>query len=228
MLSFKQLRQLMKVQGSGTVAVREHAVSSFTRLHLSVHGAVELVQSTQEKVVVEADDNLLDFVGVVNSGRTLFITNESGLRAPDFSTLRVTVHLRQLDKLDLAGHGPVRCQNQLTALGPLEIKVNGAGNTDLWVASPALTLQLACDGDVILRGACDQATLKTTASGHLHAAELRAQHLKLRNLSAGNVAVWAEQTIAIQHLGAGFVHYGGPACLTDIRHFGAGLVQHVE
>jgi len=217
----------MKVQGSGTVAVREQAVSSYTRLHLSVHGAVELVQSTEEKVVVEADDNLLDYINVVNSGRTLYVTNESKLRGPEFSALRIIVHLRQLDKLDLAGHGSVRCQNPLTAAGPLDVRINSQGDTDLWVEAPALTVNLACEGNVTLRGHCDQVTLKTAASGDLDGAGLRAQHLKLRNLSAGNVTLYAEQTIAIQHLGAGFVHYAGPARLTDIRHFGQGPVQHV-
>lgn len=42
MFSFKHLRQLMQIQGSGTLAVRTQPVSSFTRLYLSVHGTVEL------------------------------------------------------------------------------------------------------------------------------------------------------------------------------------------
>jgi hypothetical protein len=227
MVSFKQLRQLMKVQGSGTVAVQTHAVSSFTRLHLSVHGTVELVQSAEEKVVVEADDNLLDYINVVNSGRTLYVTNESKLRGPEFTSLRITVHLRQLATLDLAGHGAVRCQNALTPLGALQVKINSVGDTDLWVEAAELTVSLACEGNVTLRGHGEQVTLKTAASGHLDAAGLVAQHLKLRNLSAGNVALYAEQTIAIQHLGAGSVQYAGPARLTDIRQFGQGPVQHV-
>jgi hypothetical protein len=228
MLSFKQLRQMMQVKGSGVLVSREYPISSFTRLHLSTHGTVELVYGTEEKVLVEADDNLLEHLEVVNSGRTLYVTSENKLRAPDFTELRITVYLRQLDTLYCACHGDVRSLNKLVAAGPLEVKIHSHGNTELQLEAPTLSVNLACHGDVTLSGTAGDVQIKNAAHGNINARELAAQHLRLRNMGAGNIDLYAEQTISLTHMGAGYIHYAGPARLTDVRQYGAGEVRHVE
>ena len=227
MVSFKQLRKMMQVQGSGVLVRREYPVSSFTRLHLSTHGLVELIHGEEEKVVVECDDNLLEHLQVTNSGRTLYVTSENKLRAPAFTGLRVEVYLRQLDKLNCASHGDVRTRNTLVSSAPLAVKVASQGNTHLRVDVPQLTVNLACQGDVELTGRADEVQIQTASQGHIDARELRAQHLRLRNASEGNIDLYAEQTIDITHMGAGNIHYRGPARLTDVRQYGAGEIRHV-
>ncbi|MBD2769881.1 DUF2807 domain-containing protein [Hymenobacter sp. BT664] len=218
----------MQVQGSGTLAARIQSVSSFTRLHLSVHGTVELRQSTEEKVIIEADDNLLDHVGVTNAGRTLFITTEDKLRRPAYSQLHVTVYLRQLQHLDIASEGHVTCGAPLVAVEPLEIKIRSVGNTQLQVQADVLNLHSACEGRVEVAGTAREVKLTNLAEGDLDCDALTAQHLRLRNLGAGNVRVRAQETIHLQHLGQGFVHYAGTARLLDVRHYGAGEIRHVD
>ncbi|WP_171025718.1 GIN domain-containing protein [Hymenobacter jeollabukensis] len=229
MVSFKQLRQMMQVQGSGVLVSREYPVSSFTRLHLSAHGLVELVHGSEEKVVVECDDNLLEHLQVANSGRTLYVTSENKLRAPAFTDLRVTVYLRQLDQLHCAARGgEVSTRNTLVGAVPLALKVMSSGTTRLSVDVPKLTVNLACQGDVTLAGTAEEVQIQTAAEGNLDCRELRAQHLRLRNASAGNIDLYAEQTISLTHLGAGYIHYRGPARLADVRQYGAGDIRHVE
>ncbi|WP_157807748.1 head GIN domain-containing protein [Hymenobacter chitinivorans] len=219
---------MMQVQGSGVLVSRDYPVSSFTRLHLSIHGTVELLYGPEEKVVVEADDNLLEHLEVVNSGRTLYVTSENKLRAPAFTGLRVTVHLRQLDTLYCACHGNVVSRNTLVAAGPLEVKIHSQGDTTLQLEAPALTVSLACQGNVTLSGAAGDVQIKNAADGYINTRALVAQHLRLRNLGAGNIDVYAEQTINLTHMGAGYLHYAGPAHLTDVRQYGAGDIRHVE
>ncbi|UOQ64253.1 head GIN domain-containing protein [Hymenobacter volaticus] len=227
MFSFKHLRQLMQIQGSGTLAVRSQPVSSFTRLHLSVHGTVELRQSHEEKVVIEADDNLLEHVSVTNAGRTLFVSTEDKLRRPAYSHLLVTVYLRQLQHLDIASEGHVTCAAPLLAIEPLEIKIRSIGNTQLLVEADTLKLHCACEGQVSVAGTAGQVKITNLSEGDLDCGNLAAQHLTLRNLAAGNVQLRAEQTIRIQHLGAGSIHYAGSARLLDVRHYGEGEIRHV-
>ncbi|UOQ52929.1 head GIN domain-containing protein [Hymenobacter cellulosivorans] len=219
---------MMQVKGSGVLVSRDYPVSSFTRLHLSVHGTVELLYGAEEKVVVEADDNLLEHLEVVNSGRTLYVTSENKLRAPAFTELRVTVHLRQLDTLYCACHGNVRSGNTLVASGPLEVKIHSHGDTTLQLEAPALTVNMACHGNVTLSGTAGEVQIKNAADGYINTRELLAQHLRLRNLGAGNLDLYAEQTINLSHMGAGYIHYAGPALLTDVQQYGAGEIRHVE
>lgn len=217
----------MQIQGNGTLAVRTQLVSSFTRLHLSVHGHVELVQSDEEKVIIEADDNLLEQVGVTNAGRTLYVTTEDKLRRPAYTHLLIKVYLRQIDHLDVASQGTVRCTNSLLAAESLTVKIAAQGDTDLTLETPRLLLKAAAHGNVILRGRATEVTLRTASHGDLDASELVAGHLSIRNAAHGNIRLYATDTIAIQHAGHGYVHYAGPARLTDVGAHGQGEVRHV-
>ena len=228
MFSFKQLRQLMQLQGNGTLAVRTAPVSSFTRLQLRVHGTVELRHGSEEKVVIETDDNLLDQVSVTNAGETLYVTTENKLLRPTYSQLRVVVYLRQLQHLNIANHGPVVCPEPLRAIEPLDIRIHSNGDTQLLLQADVLNLHCACAGHVLVAGSAGQVLLNNKSEGELDCRDLAAQHLKLVNMGVGNVRVRAEQTIRIQHRGIGFVHYTGPARLLEVRQQGEGEVKHVD
>lgn len=227
MLSFKQLRDMLKIPGSGALAQREHLVSSFTRLHLSVTGTVRFVVGEEEKVTVEADDNLLDYVAVVNSGRTLYITSENKLRSPGYTALTVTVFLRQLSALNVSADGDMTCPDLLHVTNPLDVVIRSNGNAELHVATPALTLNIAANGAVVLGGEAEEAQIKVASNGDLDARRFRAGRLKVRNGSNGNVRVWASQTIMLHHGGNGTLLYGGPARLLDVNQRGSGAVRHV-
>jgi hypothetical protein len=227
MASFKKLRQLVEVQGSGVIEAREFPVSSFMRLHLSTPGEIELVQSDDEKVVIEADDNLLNMFEVVNSGRTLYVTFDKKLRIPVFTKLKIMVYLRQIDTLYSAAHGDVFTKETITLDAPLEIKIHSHGNTTLALKAPSIELSTASFGNVTLSGECTTANLKAQSHGNLNCKDLKAQDVTLRNMSHGSVELYAESSVSIKHLGHGYVHYYGPGKLRDIQHYGHGEVRHM-
>ncbi len=207
--------------------MRSYEVSSFTRLHLSVHGTVYFVLGDEERIEVEADDNLLDYVQTVNSGRTLYVTSANKLRSPAYSALRTTVYLRQLADLNLACDGDLICPDVLRVANPLTVRIQSNGATELNVEAPALTINITSNGDTTLRGAAGDVQLITASNGQLRDFDLRTQHLQITSKSNGNVEVYAEQTIAAHHMGNGYLHYAGPARLTDVRANGDGAVRHV-
>ena len=219
---------MVEVKGTGTIVSREKFVSSFTRLHISVKADVELEQSTEEKVVIETDENLMDFFEIVNSGRTLYITNENKLRRPAFSQLRIRVYIRQIDTLFIAGHGNISCNNTLIAESPVSIKVFSHGDTELSLQAPAIDINIASHGNTVLRGSCGEINIKNASHGDLDARELKAKHVSIKNASHGDVTLWSDETISIKHAGNGDVYYYGPGRLKDIRHFGNGEVKHKD
>lgn len=79
MAKFKNLRQLISVQGNGKIITKEFTVSSFLRLHLSISKEIEIHQSNEEKVVIEVDKNLADHIEITNFGKTLYINTETGI-----------------------------------------------------------------------------------------------------------------------------------------------------
>jgi len=228
MVSFKKLRQMIEVQGSGTITRKEIPVSSFLRLHLSARGTVYIEQADEEKVIIEADDNLLDYFEVVNSGRTIYITSESKLRTPKFTDLKIIVRVRQVDTISNAGLGNVESLNQLVSTEPILVKINSQGDTNLDINAPKIDVRMACQGNVTFRGECTQAVIKNSSQGDLDCKNLKAKNLSIRNMSQGNILLYAEESISITHMGQGYIHYFGPGRLKDIKQYGEGEVMHKE
>jgi hypothetical protein len=229
MVSFKKLRQMVQVKGNGNLISKTYPVSSFLRLHIAVTGLTELIQSEEEKVEVELDENLVDYFSAVNSGSTLFVTTEGVLRTPVFTRAVVRIYLRQLDHLVVRCEGgDVVCPQLIHLQSPLDVKVQTEGNTELNFQSPQLKVMLQAEGNVTLKGRSGIVDIKNQSEGHLFAKDLIAKELTLKNQALGNVEVFAEEKISISHSGQGYIHYYGSAQLMKIQQHGDGEVKHCK
>lgn len=228
MVSFKKLRQMIGIQGNGKIVVREIGVSSFIRLHLGVKGTVELIQSNEEKVEVETDENLMEYVTAVNAGRTLYVSTEEGLRHPVFTKILVKVYFRQIDNLRNCCSGDVRSIGTISYTAPFEVKLQCEGDTDLDLDVPSLKLKMQCEGDVTLKGKCNILEIKDQADGNLMCREMKAANVSLINMSEGNIEIYADESVTIKHMGQGTIHYYGPGRLKDIIIMGEGEVKHMD
>lgn len=230
MTSFKKLRQMLSVQGNGVIITKEIPVSSFLQLHLSVNQAVEIHHSNEERVVIEVDENLQDFVDVSNSGRTLYVSTDTGiLKKAVFTSCRVKVYFRQLNVLSIANEGTdFDCKEMLEIPNEVEINIQSVGNTNLRINAPAIKLVSKCVGDVSLEGKCGLLDIKSHSVGKLQAREMIAEDVVIRNKSVGDIDLFANKTIDISHSGVGNIFYYGAAVLKDIKKNWSGLVQHKE
>lgn len=220
---------MITIKGNGKQAVKTYNISSFLNLHLSINGLIELQQSGEEKVEVETDENMFEYISVVNSGKTLFVASESKFKKIDFTNIKVRVFLRQISKLNIRCEGgEIACANIIKLSNSLEMKVQSIGNTELKIDAPALKLLLQNKGNLTLAGKCAEADIKIQAEGNLFAKEMLAESLKIKNMSTGNVEVFANKIISISHYGEGFIHYYGDAVLHDVNQFGTGEVKHMN
>lgn len=222
---------MIKEQGTGNIISKTINVSSFVRLHISVRGLVELYQADEEKVVVEADENLVDYIQAQNSGRTLYVTGEGKWRVPEFSELRVKVYYRQLYNLNHASEkgGELVCGNTLRSGEPLEIKIQSEKcQISLDVDAAAVKLNTACTSDIKIKGACNVFDVNLKSEGNLDASEMLAKNVTLKNYSVGNIDLYAEEAISISNYGQGNIHYRGNGLLKDIKQYGDGEVKHVS
>jgi hypothetical protein len=229
MVNFKKLRKMIEVQGNGNIVSRELSVSTFVRLHLGCKGTVELHQSDDEKVIIEADENLLDHVAATNAGRTLFISTQEKLKQPAFTSCVVKVFLRQLNILYVRNEGGnVICPGEISLTEPLKITIQTVGETALWLNAPSLKILCQAQGNTTLRGRAEKLEIKNMSQGDLDASRFKAAELSIKNMAEGNVRLHADDAIRISHYGEGFIHYSGDAIVKDIKQYGDGEVKRVK
>lgn len=206
----------------------EKNISSFIRLHLSISGTVELIQADEEKVIIETDENLQQYLEVINSGRTLYVNNEGKWRVPCFSKLTIKIYYRQLYHLyNAAENGTLICANTLKASEPVEVKIySNKSINKLNINAPAVKLITTCVGDVEIAGACNILEIKASSEGNLYARNMMAKSVMLKNYSAGNLEIFASETLSIINYGEGHINYWGAGVLKNIKHNGSGEVKH--
>lgn len=230
MNAFKKLQQMVSIQGNGKIISKEFPVSSFLQLHLSIRQEIEIYHSNEEKVVIEMDENLQEYVDVSNSGRTLYVSTDSGLfKKAMFTVCKVKVYYRQLHVLNITTEGAnFDCKQMLDLPNDIELTIQSVGNTSLRLNAPGIKLSSKCVGDVTLEGKCHSLDIKSSSVGNLNAKELIADDVVIKNKAVGDVTIFAKDSISISHHGVGTIFYYGSAVLKDVKQYGAGLIQHKE
>lgn len=229
MVSFKKLRTMIEVKGNQTIISKEFQVSSFIRLHIAVNGTTQLIQSDEEKVVVETDENLMEFIEVQNVGRSLYVSTDGKLRKPVFTTCNVKIYLRQVDVLYARSHhGDVVCPSVITLASPLEVTIQSVGTNTLAIDAPAIKLVNQGQGNIVLKGKTMKLDMKNQGEGDIAAKEMIAEELVFKNMGTGDVELFAEKEITISNYGEGNILYSGDAVLKDVKQYGSGLIKHVK
>ena len=121
----------------------------------------------------------------------------------------------------------VICPGAITLTEPLEVKIQSVGNTTLHINAPAIKLLSQCQGDVVMKGTCGHIDIKNKSEGNFSSRELTAETLSIKNMSEGNVDLFATNHLYISHFGEGDVHYYGNAILKDVKQYGDGRITHV-
>src|SRR4051812_44298823 len=138
------------INGSGTAATDNRAVSGFHGVGLSVPGRLEIVQGGSEKLSVTADDNVLPLIETTVERGELRIRfrDQRNLNVRSRTPIRITLNVKTLDAIAVAGSGDV----QAPALDAREMRISVAGS-----------------GDVLLGGKAQELTVKIAGSGNVKA-----------------------------------------------------------
>lgn len=203
-----------KVSGSGNIRTETRNVSGFTEISLGVPGKTEIIQGGSEGVSIETDDNILPLIETVVEDGKLKVRFKDRNMSVSTKTLRMTINVKMIDSLSVAGSGDVRAAKLKVAT----FKTSIAGSGDVRIASldaDTLTLSIAGSGDFAAGGRATIVVGKIAGSGNVKIGQLAANSVKLSVAGSGDAIVWAKETLTISVAGSGDVSYYGDAKVTQ-------------
>jgi hypothetical protein len=168
MVTFKKLRRIFNVKGSGNVVSKTIQVEPFLQLHLCTHCNVDIVQADEEKVVVELDDNLIDSVRVDNSIKTLFVTQDTRQKVPLFTYGKITIYCHKLEAIYVTSHADIQTVSPVVTDLPMTIKTVSHGDMRLELIAPALKITATNHGDLTLKCQVDNLLVNNASKGDLN------------------------------------------------------------
>ena len=191
------------------------AAAGFHRLSIDGQVNVTLVQGATEDVTIEAAAGALSRIHTDVHGGTLSVEAEgshsmwqwfSGRGAGP--TPRITIHLRDLDRIEAAGAVTLDAE----ALQTADLRIDFAGACNLKVQNLQGT-SLRLDGSgatkVELAGKVSRQRVDLSGAGSYQAERLVSSDASVSVSGAGKAVVNATNTLAVEISGAGKVEYVG-------------------
>ena len=192
------------IRGSGVAKTENRTVTQFDRIEVAGAFEVTIVDGPAHKLVVEADNDLLDSISTDVVDYELRI---SSLRSfVSRSAMKVTVECPPVRGITVSGNAKVTA----AALSGSSFAFSGSGSS---VAR--------------LGGAIDALKISLAGAGRVDALDLEAQSVEVEVLGSGTAEVNAVKTLSLMVIGSGTLRYRGNPKVTR-NAIGRGRVEPVK
>lgn len=195
------------IVGNGDVITEDREVTGFSGVRIDGSADVYVMQDTSESVVVETDENLMEYVTTELVGGMLAVDTRQGVAlAP--TKLIVYVQGPDIDELSINGSGDITASS--TLIGErLDLSIDGSGDISARVDMTSVYTSIDGSGDVTLSGETDAHSISIDGSGDVKASNLATSTTTITIDGSGNCKVNAAETLTVTIDGSGDVYYRG-------------------
>jgi len=213
---------LNSVRGSGTVVTEERQVSGFERVELSGIGALVIEVGSEETLVIEAEDNLLEYIETTVRGDTLEIGSRERTNLQPTEPISYYLTVKSLDSISVSGLGNVVVPG-LEATR-FSVDISGAGDVNLEsLHAERLDISISGLGSLgIDAGQVREQSIDLSGSGGYNGRNLESADAEIYVSGLGSASVWATENLFVNISGSGSVRYAGdPSVDMDISGLGS-------
>ena len=216
-----------RIRGNGNITREARSVNGFTGV--SVSGSIDVFLSgdSAQKVEVETDSNLGEYVTTRIEGGVLYISYQKGINPKPTKTVNVYVSAPEFKKLKASGACDINTVSKITSNDQINISLSGSSDAKLELKSPKVEADLSGACTVEMKGETKELVIKGTGSSDIKCYELMSENANIRVTGAGDAEVSASVKLDVKVTGAGSVKYkGNPQVSQTVT--GSGSVKKVE
>ncbi len=217
-----------RVRGNGEIRTEDRSVSNFKNVDVSGAAKVYVSQGDPASVKIEGDDNLLQYMEVIQEGDKVRIRERPGYNLIPTGDLHVYVTAPIFSHIDASGACDIIGKTRVSNSEDLSLQVSGAGDIRMELDAPRLTAKVSGSGSIDLKGQTRDVDLELTGAGHAHCYDLLAENTKVDISGAGSAEVYASVKLDAEVSGAGDVRYKGNASNVSQHVSGAGSVKKFD
>jgi hypothetical protein len=212
------------ITGSGNVVTQEEAITGFDKVDISYSFETNISQGDTFRVLIHADDNLVEYLRVVKAGNTLQIGLKPGHPDIRSATLQAEVTMPDLAGLDMSGSSHVTITGFESAQA-LVVDASGASHLQGDVEAGDVTFDLSGSSKVILTGSAQSVTLEASGSSEIDLTDFPVVDANV-NLSGGSEAtVNPSGRLDVDASGASHLYYLGSPTLGKMDTSGSSSIE---
>ena len=209
------------LKGNGNVVEENRTVSDFEEIKVSRGMNVYLSQGDFTKVVVRADENLLDAIETRREGDALVITASRNIRKA--RDLKVFVTVPHISLVKTSSGSNVYSETVIRSKD-LELSGSAGSNIKLEIEAGSLEVSLTAGSNADLQGEAEEFFGKASAGSNLKARGLSAGKCKVKTNSGANIWITVTSDLEAHASSGGNIFYNGEPEFTDIEKNSGGNV----
>lgn len=210
------------VHGNGKVVSKERTPEKASGVRASSGIDIYLTQGNKPRLVVEADENLHEYIITEVSNGVLNVYTDANIR--DAEMKKVYVTLEEINTIsassagDVVGETPVKTDD-------LRISASSAGDIKIEVYAESIDANISSSGDVTLSGEADVLEADLSSAGDLNAYNLKIREADVSVSSAGGADIFVTDKLIARASSAGDINYKGDPKNVDAHSSSAGGIH---
>lgn len=209
------------VEGNGKVVEQVRDLGEFDKISVTRGMNVFISQGSSTKVVVRADENLLDIIETTVEGGTLKVSCSRGIRKAESNKVFVTVP--DLELLKTTAGSNVFSEDTLK-FKALDIKSTAGSNVKLDVDAAEINVSAVAGSNIYLNGMAKSINLKANSGSNIKAGDLLSENCTAKASSGANVWIKVQKSLNASVSSGGNLWYSGEPGSLDVDKSSGGNV----
>jgi len=194
---------------SNSISTVEKNISGYSKLNVSDSFTVNVTFSdTEEKILIEANDNLQAYIHVEKQDDWLLIWLDDNVNIDGSSTLDIYITTNSINEYSAEGAVGIYLQNDLNA-GNINIELTGASNFNGTLYGTNLNAELTGASNLNIIGEVDLLEIESQGASNMIDFGFSANHLIGDLDGASNVSLAVNEDLNVKANGASNVYYKG-------------------
>ena len=197
------------ITGSGNVVSVNRNVASFDKIRVNQGLECEVIQSNEQQVTVEADDNLVNDIKTSVENGTLVISTDYN-NYINVSSKKVIVRVPKLVGLETNSGASLRTVNTLTG-NDMIVKSSSGSSLEAEIEADNVTLESSSGSEQTVRGKALKLNTASSSGSHIDADELTANEVFAQSSSGSSSSVKAVLLLDAKASSGSSINYSGQA-----------------
>jgi hypothetical protein len=217
-----------KINGNGNIKTEERPVSGFKNVEVGGVMNVMVSQGETRPVRIEGDENLLQYIEVLQEGDKIVVRERSGFDLRPTNSINIYVTSPVYHHIEVSGAGNITGQNKITNPDNLFLEASGSGDIKMELDAPEVKAEISGAGSINLKGETRTTDIELSGAGNAHCFDLLSENTTVDISGAGSAEVFASVKLNATVSGVGNVNYKGNATTISQHVSGAGSVSQVR
>ncbi|UCD99437.1 MAG: DUF2807 domain-containing protein [Chloroflexota bacterium] len=215
------------VRGSGSLVEENRTISGISGVKLAMPGTLHIAMGSSEALVIEAEENLLEYIQTEVRGGKLQIDTRQGINLQPREPIDYYLTVVQLESIEISSSGDVETVDLQS--DSFRVNISSSGNLSISsLDSTNLRVEITSSGDLdIMGGEVREQDIRISSSGEYRARDLASQRADVSLTSSGSATIWVSDVLSGSLSSSGNIYYvGNPS--VDVRESSSGRVERID